>query len=68
MCEEECKSCFKNNNLETGNTSKYLGLLSAAHAATSAATETLYGCFARQRNSTIPSGNAPYPMRIPLKQ
>mmetsp|Transcript_13479 Transcript_13479/g.57498 ORF Transcript_13479/g.57498 Transcript_13479/m.57498 type:complete len:266 (+) Transcript_13479:137-934(+) len=44
---------------------KYSGLLSAAKAATSAATETLYGCLARHMNSTMPFGKAPYPTRMP---
>ena len=44
---------------------RYPGLLSAASAATSAATETLYGCLARHRYSTMPLGKAPYPTRMP---
>jgi hypothetical protein len=34
------------------------GLLSEARAAASAATETLYGCLARQRNSMREDGTA----------
>ena len=46
--------------------SKYAGLDSAAQAAVSAATDTLYGCLARQRYSTMPSGKEPYPTLIPV--
>lgn len=40
-------------------TSKYVGFCNAAQAETSAATDTLYGCFALQRYSMMLNGNAP---------
>ena len=42
-----------------------MGFCNAAHAETSAATETLYGCFALQRYPIMHKGNAPYPTRSP---
>jgi hypothetical protein len=48
-------------------TSRYALFDRAAHAATSAATETLYGCFARHKYFTRLRGKAPNPTRRPAK-
>lgn len=48
-------------------TSRYFGFCNAAHAAISAATETLYGCFALHKYLIMLKGNEPYPTRIPAK-
>lgn len=40
-------------------TSRYSGFCKAAHAETSAATDTLYGCFARHKYWMMLLGKAP---------
>lgn len=60
------QTCNKNNTkIKDQSTSKQVGFSNATHAETSAATETLYGCFALQRYPIMHKGNAPYPTRSP---